>query len=149
MAWLAPFLDKKAVSTEDFQGERKTASWLPNKRIAAMWMQFVTDTKVPDSSPPSAPYDVKVEGNVLTWKADSDFESGIAHFIIERDGEFVGRVPERDSNRFGRPIFQGLQYSDTPSQPLQEMRFVDTSAKPDAKYEYQVITVNTVGLRSN
>lgn len=148
MAWLAPFLEKEAVAATEFEGDRKTASWLPNKRIAGLWMQFVTDTNVPDRSPPPAPYQVNVEGNVVTWKADADFESGIAHFIIKRDGKFAGRVPKKDANRFGRPIFQGLQYSDTPTQPLQKMRFVDASAKPDSKHEYQVIAVNTVGLRS-
>ena len=51
-------------------------------------------------------------------------------------------------NRFGRPIFQNLQYSDTPTQPLTPMRFTDAKADPERKHTYRVIAVNTVGLRS-
>ena len=91
---------------------------------------------------------MKTKGNVLTWKARADFESGLSHFIIERDGEQIGTVPEKPGNRFGRPIFQGLQYSDTPAFPLVEMRFTDKQAKAGTKHAYRVIAVNTVGLKS-
>ena len=51
-------------------------------------------------------------------------------------------------NRFGRPVFQNLLYSDTPTLPLNQMRFkiLDANQTPDAKYH--VITVNTVGRTS-
>jgi hypothetical protein len=45
-------------------------------------------------------------------------------------------------------VFQNLQYSDTPTQPLVEMKFVDAQPKPDKKHTYRVIAVNTVGLKS-
>ena len=57
-------------------------------------------------------------------------------------------VPEEGKNRFGRPIFQNLQYSDTPTQPLVPMHFTDTKAEPGRKHTYRVIAVNTVGLKS-
>ena len=41
-----------------------------------------------------------------------------------------------------------MTYHDTPSKPLPEMRYVDASAKPGAKHNYHVITVNSVGLKS-
>jgi len=41
-----------------------------------------------------------------------------------------------------------MTYHDTPSKPLPEMRYVDGSAKAGAKHHYQVITVNSVGLKS-
>ena len=45
-------------------------------------------------------------------------------------------------------IFQDLQYSDTPTQPLVPMHFTDTKAEPGGKHTYRVIAVNTVGLKS-
>jgi len=55
----------------------------------------------------------------------------LARFIIERDGQFLANVPENGKNAFGRPIFQGLQYSDTPTQPLVPMQFVDRQPETD------------------
>ena len=60
----------------------------------------------------------------------------------------LATVPEQAKNPFGRPLFQNLQYSDTPAQPLVPMRFIDTTAQPGQKHRYRVIAVNTVGLKS-
>ena len=57
-------------------------------------------------------------------------------------------MPEKDANPFGRPLFQGLQYSDTPVQPLVPMRYADTNAAPGRTHVYRVIAVNTAGLQS-
>ena len=86
------------------------------------------------------------EGVELTWDAHADFESGIRQFLIKKDGQVVGRVPEKLASPFGRPLFQGMSYGDTPTLPLAAMRFVDPGAKPGAKYE--VVAVNGVGLES-
>jgi hypothetical protein len=147
-AWLAPLLDQRAQAGKRFDGDPTTAVWLPNAAIAKAWMRYVEDTAVPDDTPPPAPTDLRVEGNRLTWRATADLESGLAHFLIERDGKVIATVPEDSKNRFGRPIFQGLQYSDTPLAPLVEMRFTDQSAKPGKEHRYRVIAVNTVGLKS-
>ena len=93
-------------------------------------MEYVKDTKVSDTTPPSAPTNVRVQGNKLTWEAEADLESGLASFVIERDGQVLVTVPEQGKNPFGRPIFQNLQYSDTPTQPLVPMQFTDTKADP-------------------
>src|SRR5262249_5780633 len=98
--------------------------------------------------PPPAPVDLRVQGNKLTWEAEADLESGLASFIIERDGQFLANLPEQGKNPFGRPIFQDLQYSDTPPQPLAAMQFNDTTAQTGKKHAYRVIAVNTVGLIS-
>ena len=128
-AWLAPLLGKKAVPAAKFPGDKKKAVWLPDAKTARQWMQFVEDTEVEDKTPPPAPTHLKIKDNVLTWKARADFESGLSHFIIERDGEKIGTVPERPGNRFGRPLFQGLQYSDTPAFPLVQMTFMDKGCR--------------------
>lgn len=146
--WLAPLLGTEAVPEAKFTGDKTKAMWLPNEAIAKAWMQYVKDTALPDTTPPPAPTNVKATGNELTWEADADLESGIAHFIIERDGQQIATVPEKPLNPFGRPIFQGLQYSDTPSNPLVKMTFTDPKAEAGKKHEYHVIAVNTVGLKS-
>jgi hypothetical protein len=147
-AWLAPLNEAKAVPASEFAGEKTKAVWLPNAAQAKAWMRYITDTQLPDSTPPPAPTQLKVEGQRLSWQAEADLESGIAHFVIERDGKEIGRLPAAAKNPFGRPIFQGLQYSDTPTQPLQEMNFTDATASPGKEHQYRVRAVNTTGLRS-
>ena len=131
-----------------FAGDPLKAAWLPNEAIARAWMQYVKDTAVTDTTPPPAPTNLRVNGNELSWEAEADLESGLAGFIIERDGQFLANVPEQGKNPFGRPIFQNLQYSDTPTQPLVPMQFTDTKAEPGKNHTYRVIAVNTVGLKS-
>lgn len=152
-AWIAPLepdgaKPAMAIPLADFLGNPATMMWLPNADMAQAWEQYRTDTEVRDTSPPPAPTHLTVEGNQLTWQAEADLESGLASFIIERDGQHLANFPEEGENRFGRPIFQNLQYSDTPTQPLARMQFVDRTAAEGASHRYRVISVNTVGLRS-
>jgi hypothetical protein len=147
-AWLAPMTGAEAVPAAKFTGDPLQAAWLPNEAIAKAWMQYVKDTAVADTTPPPVPTNVRLKGNELTWEADADLESGLASFLIERDGKVLAHVPEQGKNPFGRPIFQNLQYSDTPTQPLVPMRYTDTKMEPGKKHTYRVIAVNTVGLKS-
>jgi pimeloyl-ACP methyl ester carboxylesterase len=152
-SWLAPLpvagedFDAPVASAK-FTGAKEKSVWLPNKTIAQAWAQYARDTAVTDVTPPTAPKNLRVQVNELTWDAEADVESGLDHFIIERDGQFLATVPDPGKNPFGRPIFQNLQYSDTPTQPLVEMRFTDTTANAGQRHRYRVIMVNTVGLRS-
>jgi pimeloyl-ACP methyl ester carboxylesterase len=147
-AWLAPPLGGEPVPAAKYSGEPLKAAWLPNEVIAKKWMEYVKDTKVGDTTPPPAPTNVRLQGNKLTWDAEADLESGLASFVIERDGQFLANLPEQGRNPFGRPVFQNLQYSDTPTQPLVPMHFTDAKAEPGKKHAYRVIAVNTVGLKS-
>ncbi|MBL9160941.1 MAG: hypothetical protein JNJ70_25905 [Verrucomicrobiales bacterium] len=147
-AWLAELLATKALPVAEFKGDKTKAVWLPNGAVAKLWMQYVTDTAVTDTTPPPAPSDPLVKGNELTWTAEADLESGLAKFLIERDGKVIASLPEEGKNPFGRPIFQGLQYSDTPLAPLVEMRFTDDKAETGKTHSYRIISVNTVGLQS-
>ena len=119
---------REAVPAAMFAGDPLKAAWLPNEAIARAWMQYVKDTAVDDKTPPPAPTNVRLRGNELSWDAEADLESGLASFIIERDGKFLAKLPEKGNNPFGRPVFQNLQYSDTPTQPLVPMRFTDAKA---------------------
>jgi hypothetical protein len=146
--YLAESTGSKAVPAANFAGDPLKAAWLPNASIAQAWMQYVKDTAVADTTSPPAPTNVRVTGNELSWEAEADLESGLASFVVERDGQFLANVPEKDKNPFGRSIFQNLQYSDTPTQPLVSLRFTDLTAKPGDKHTYRVIAVNTMGLKS-
>ena len=152
-AWLTalPAVGAEAVApvaAAKFTGAKEKAVWLPNAAIARAWAQYGKDTAVTDATPPPSPANLRVKGNELTWDAEADVESGLARFIIERDGQPIASVPEQGKNPFGRPLFQNLQYSDTPTQPLIQMRFVDTTAQAGKTHRYRVIAVNTVGLQS-
>ncbi|WP_437185284.1 hypothetical protein SH668x_002384 [Planctomicrobium sp. SH668] len=125
-----------------------TTCWLPNAEIADAWVKYNHDTKITDASPPKAPTNVKLVDHTLTWQAEADLESGLAGFLIERDGERIAHYPEAQQNPFGRKLFQNLTYSDTPTQPLKEMKFVDPNPVEGKEHTYRVISVNTVGLES-
>lgn len=146
--WLAPLAGFEAQPAAKFGGDPFKAVWLPNEFIARAWMQYVKDTELTDTTPPPAPTNLQVHDNTLSWDAEADLESGLASFIIERDGEFLATLPEQGKNPFGRPIFQNLQYSDTPTQPLVLTRFADSTAKEGEVYVYRVTAVNTLGLKS-
>jgi pimeloyl-ACP methyl ester carboxylesterase len=152
--WLAPHGVGESqivapLPASKFTGDVLTSVWLPNEAVATAWTQYTKDSLVTDTTPPPATTYLKVEKNVLTWMAEADLESGLAGFIIERDGQFLANVPEQPRNPFGRPLFQNLSYSDTPTQPLAQMIFTDTTATPGKAHQYRVIAVNTVGLKSN
>lgn len=148
-AWLAPITGTEAVAAAKSQGDSKQSGWLPGEKVARAWMQYVKNTAVEDVTPPPAPTHVRIEGGRLKWDAAADLESGLEKFIIERDGQVLATVPEQGGkNPFGRPLFQNLQYSDTPVQPLVAMEFKDATAASGQKPKYRVIAVNTAGLRS-
>lgn len=136
------------IAAKNFAGEKGKSIWFPTNEIARAWVQYMQDTEVTDKTPPPAPTDVKVDGKILTWDAEADLESGLASFTILRDGKPIAKLPEKSRNPFGRSLFQGLQYSDTPVQPLVEMKYVDETAEDGETYRYAVIAENTVGLKS-
>lgn len=146
--YLAEPTGSESVPAAKFGGEALKAAWLPNSSVARAWMQYVKDTAVDDKTPPPAPTNVRASGGDLSWEVEADLESGLAGFIIERDGKFLANLPDKGKNPFGRPIFQNLQYSDTPTQPLVPFRFTDSTATPDGKHAYRIIAVNTVGQKS-
>ena len=98
-------------------------AWLPSERIAKLWVQYSKDSLVLDETPPPEPTQVLLDGEQLNWECQADVESGLAYFVVEKDGKEIARVPEKGNNPFGRPVFQGLQYSDTPPMPLVVMSY--------------------------
>ncbi len=122
--------------------------WMPSDSLVERWMQYINDASVIDLTAPPSPTNVRLEGDQLTWEAVADLESGIAQFVIQRDGKTVATVPEQPRRTFGRPVFQGLQYSDTPLMPLSEMRCTVEPVGPNEPNPYRVRSVNTAGLLS-
>lgn len=146
--WLAEPTGTKAFRASEYQGDKNESCWLPNEELAQQWMQYVVDTAILDPTPPPIPTDVVVSNKIVRWRANADLQSGLSHFIIERDGHEIGKWPEKPGNPFGRPLFQNLQYSDTPPQPIAEMRFADPTSEGIDRSVYRVRAVNTVGLVS-
>ena len=149
--WLAPVLSEEMPRpSAEFAGERATAVWLPSESVARAWQQFVKTGEVDDTSAPPAPTDNRFdkETGVLTWKAHADYQSGTKAFVIKRDGVRIGQVPEKPHNHYGRPLFQGMTYGDTPELPLRSFKFVDKEARMHPSADYQVIAINSVDLSS-
>jgi hypothetical protein len=156
-AWLAPLLGETAVSAISYQGNPNEAVWLPNETIAKDWMEYVKTGGVSDTTPPPAPFNVRAkdlgdQGTEITWDAEADFKGGIGHFIVLRDGQELGNLPAVNLVRFHvRPNFQAgwiNSFNDAPAYPVPLMRYVDSWPKDHAKHTYNVISVNTVGLKS-
>ncbi|WP_459556385.1 alpha/beta hydrolase family protein [Lacunimicrobium album] len=145
-SWVARLLDAQTMPETLFSGDTRTSVWLPNETVAKAYSEYVTDANVSDATPPPAPADLKLTENILSWTAEADLESGISHFLIYQDGKQIAQVPEKHTGNFGRKVFQVINYSDTPTQPLKELRYKLTTHGTEATYE--VITVNSIGLQS-
>lgn len=124
------------------------ASWLPDAKSALAWMHFVRTGLLQDSTPPPAPNAVRLGADgVLHWQADADLESGLAGFIIERDGKEIARLPEQPSRSSGTPIWQGLTSGDTPVRREPGFRYRDPAGEFPA-HRYGIRAVNAAGLAS-
>jgi hypothetical protein len=88
-------------------------------------------------------------GNEITWEAEADIISGVGGFVVLRDGHGIAKLPTQVPDVvYGRPLFQGLSFHDTPVTPLPKMLYVDASAEPGVKHKYSVIALNSAGVPS-
>jgi len=130
------------------------AAWLPNAPVAKIWMEYVRTGTVSDAGAPPAPINVRANAdanhrNEITWEAEADIVSGLGGFIVLRDGRGIAKLPTQPPEAvYGRPLFQGLSYHDTPVPPLPQMRHIDTSSQPGAKHVYTVIALSSAGVPS-
>ena len=151
--WLAPLLGDHAEPAAKFSGKVEESVWLPSRLVADAWAEYVKVGAVGDTSPPPAPVEVKAarrsdQAVEITWDAEADFQSGIAGFVIERDGREIGRVPAEQKGRYGRALFQSMSYHDTPEAPVPEMRFVDAAPAAGAKHSYRIVAINSANAKS-
>jgi len=153
-AWLADEFGEVAVPAAEYRGNVTQSIWLPDAAVAKAWMEYVKSGTVSDFSPPPAPFNVTVtkgdQGNEIVWEAEADFESGLGGFIVMRNGRGLATLSPKTpaDGVFGRPLFQGLSYHDTPEDPKRAMRYVDTTAKPGKTNVYSVIEINSAGIPS-
>ncbi len=138
------------VFAQDFSGDLPTAGWIPTKAIADAFVDYVVSGTVADLTSPKAPTVrvLSIMGKKVTlgWDAEADFESGIRSFEIRKNGKRIMTLPEKPVASFGRPLFQGLSYHDTPQALLPKMEYTDSNGEEGDQYE--VITLNGAGLRS-
>ena len=152
-AWLGDDKGNIFPASRMSQVDAEALSWLPDASFAKLWSGFVKDGEVADTTGPPKP--VGLAGTrdanefTLRWSATADLESGLGGFRIERDGKTVGELPANPQSRFGRPIFQVMTYSGTPSQPLAEMVFRETLPEDSLPATYRVYSLNSVGLESD
>jgi hypothetical protein len=158
-AWLATPFGDTALPAAEFKGDPNKAAWLPNEATAKIWMEYVRTGTVSDAGAPPAPVNVRVNnvraladanhGNEITWEAEADMVSGLGGFIVLRDGHGIAKLPTQPPEVvYGRPLFQGLSYHDTPVAPIPQMRHVDMSAPVGTKHVYTVIALSSAGVPS-
>jgi len=153
-AWLATPFGDTAMPAADFKGDSNKAVWLPNGATAKIWMEYIRTGTVGDAGVPPAPVNVRAHcdpdhGTEITWDAEADIVAGLGGFIVLRDGTGIARLPTQPPESvYGRPLFQGLSYHDTPSAPLAQMRYVDMSAQVGAKHVYTVIALSSAAVPS-
>ena len=153
-AWLAAPFGDTAVPAAEFKDDPKKAVWLPNAANAKIWMEFVRSGTVSNADAPPVPVNVRVKteanhGNEITWDTEVDMVSGLGGFIVLRDGHGIARLPTQPPESvYGRPLFQGLSFHDTPVAPLPQMVHLDRSAQPGVKHVYTVIALNSAGVPS-
>ena len=126
--------------------------WLPCPDYIDVWRKYTADCSFDDSTPPPAPFNVRINktSGELTWTAEADVESGLKEFVVLADGKEIARV-RGENNPFGRAVFQGLRYSDTPiltDNTESAMRFVDPLFADRPAAVYAVESVNTNDLKS-
>jgi len=149
LAWLAVPGSNDAQSAAEFSGDKAAAHWLPDAAFARAWMSYNQTGRPADTTPPPTQTSVRVGADgELTWSAEADLESGLAGFIIERDGKEIARLPEKPVGKIGTPLFQGLNGGDTPVIAQPPMTFKDTTATPGGKHRYTVRSLNAAGLAS-
>ncbi len=150
--WVGP--DNRPIPANEFKGELPKAGWIPGKAVADAFVDYVISGTVADLTPPPAPRGVNVRPGgmpktlIISWEADADFESGIRAFEIRKNGKMIATLPEKPVATFGRPLFQGLSYHDTPNAPLPPLEYKDLEGGDPSTTQYEVITINSAGLRS-
>ncbi|MEP6539019.1 MAG: hypothetical protein ABJF23_27025 [Bryobacteraceae bacterium] len=151
--WLGKVLGEEAEPAAKYEDKEEESVWLPDEHVAKAWMEYVKTGTVSHKHQPPTPFHVVLarlrdHSVEISWDAESEPESGIKEFIIQRDGQELAQYPEKPVGKYGKPLFQSMGYHDTPTKPLPEMRYMDTTAKAGVKYRYQVIAVSSDDVKS-
>ena len=122
--------------------------WFPSEEYISLWKKYSLSSEWEDTTPPPAPYDVWVDASGrLSWKCHADLESGLAGFILYKNGEEIYKT-EAAPVVNAAPIFQGLMYSDTPDFSLPAMEYVIPNFDGQNVSLFEITSLNTKGLES-
>lgn len=150
--YLVDLEGQKVGKVGSFTGAQEQTVWFPTLELVEQWRQFLKTGTVEDATPPATPTAIRLavlpEKRLrVSWHAKVDFESGIGGFRIKQGGRVIASLPEKPNRRFGRPLFQGMSYHDTPEQPLPAMSIELDLSQVDGT-ELQLVSVNGAGLES-
>jgi pimeloyl-ACP methyl ester carboxylesterase len=152
--WIEAVVRQPASAATVWPSEYSEAGmWYPSQTVAAKWDIFTQVGTVPDYSPPvSPPFNLVAtptpEGVRLTWDARPDYESGLQTFRIYRDGELQPPYTGAGRHQPTTHIFREVRGSDTPKTPIQEMEYLDRTARAGSTYTYRISVVSYAGLES-
>lgn len=149
--WLASDWESEPSASQNFKGDLASSIWLPDGNFAKIWRSYITTAAVNDKTAPPVPSLVRAFRNdlqqvELLWDAKADLESGLQGFEILRNGMVIATLPEKPNNPFGKSLFQGMSYHDTPKEPIAVMKFLDSKAPKNSIYEIR--SINTSGIKS-
>jgi len=161
-SWLGDPGNFKITKLEASQGDPLTMVWLPDEAFAVNWQEYVRTGWVTDTTPPTAPYNLRYEflgkrSVSIMWEAEADLESGIKQFYLFRNGKQVKKFIGINDD-YVKKNFQYGNYGDEPGpEALYEnvdewiptkMEFKDYRLHPDSTYTYQVKMKNWSDLES-
>jgi pimeloyl-ACP methyl ester carboxylesterase len=129
-----------------WNGPTSGTAWLPDEAFAEQWARCLRDGFIGDTTPPPVPREGRAAaaaagGATLTWQADADLETGLAGFVIRRDGVEVARLPRGPVPKAGRAVFQGITHGDTPLMPLALPEWTDPEGRPGTRYAIEAVNV--------
>ncbi|GAO43092.1 alpha/beta hydrolase [Flavihumibacter petaseus] len=146
-AWLGDTTSYNISPVAAYNGQRKNACWFSDSLTAARWREYVITGTLIDRTPPPAPYATKIQRRhnvtvALYWKADADVESGISHFNIYKDGQWVQRYPATG-------VFQHFDTNGDDAIPLTvPLLQTDLTYLWNESGKISISTVNAAGLES-
>ena len=144
-------LEKETVDKSVLFNRREYVAdgiWFPCEEYISLWRKYSLTSEWEDTTPPPAPYDAWVEDSgLLTWKCRADLESGLAGFILYKNGETIYKT-ETAPVVNAAPIFQGLMYSDTPDFSLPKMEYALPNYDGEDDSLFEIEALNTKGLKS-
>jgi poly(3-hydroxybutyrate) depolymerase len=135
------------VPAASWNGPASRTAWLPDAAFAAQWSRCLRDGFIDDTTPPPVPREGRAAaaakgGVTLTWQADADRETGLAGFVIRRDGAEVARLPRGPAPKAGHALFQGITHGDTPLMPLAVPEWTDSEGRPGTRYAVEALNAS-------
>jgi pimeloyl-ACP methyl ester carboxylesterase len=149
--WLGDTSTHAIAPANQFTGNKRIASWLPNEFFALKWAEYMVKGTIYDSTPPPAPHNLTGTYSnkqiMLNWDADADLETGIKTFIIYRNDSLLKKMdwPNAPTTLFTTAKgYQRWEDGDQPDPvPAPNMTYTDNNSLSDTgTYTYQVSTVN-------